>query len=139
MYIQDVDNVYDVIWTGNITYGDIHHQTEVDYSYYNFEEADTGMLFNLFEMYEQEAERIGGKGLVQPAYDYVLKCSHVFNLLDARGALSVAERTSYIGRIRHLARLCARAYLDQREQLGYPLIKNPEQRDALQLSEPENN
>ncbi len=139
MYIQEVDNVYDVIWTGNITYGDIHHQTEVDYSYYNFEEADTGMLFNLFEMYEQEAERIGGKGLVQPAYDYVLKCSHVFNLLDARGALSVAERTSYIGRIRHLARLCARAYLDQREQLGYPLIKNPEQRDALQLSEPENN
>lgn len=97
------------------------------------------MLFNLFEMYEQEAERIGGKGLVQPAYDYVLKCSHVFNLLDARGALSVAERTSYIGRVRHLARLCARAYLDQREQLGYPLIKNPEQRDALQLSEPENN
>ncbi len=131
MYIQGVDSVFDVIWTDGITYGDIHHQTEVDYSYYNFEEADIKMLFTLFEMYEKEAERISGKGLVQPAYDYVLKCSHTFNLLDARGALSVSERTAYIGRVRRLARLCAKAYLDQREQLGYPLLKDEALREQL--------
>ena len=131
MYIQGVDSVFDVILTDVITYGDIHHQTEVDYSYYNFEEADIKMLFTLFEMYEKEAERISGKGLVQPAYDYVLKCSHTFNLLDARGALSVSERTAYIGRVRHLARLCAKAYLDQREQLGYPLLKDEALREQL--------
>jgi glycyl-tRNA synthetase alpha chain len=131
MYIQGVDSVFDVIWTDGITYGDIHHQTEVDYSYYNFEEADIKMLFTLFEMYEKEAERISAKGLVQPAYDYVLKCSHTFNLLDARGALSVSERTAYIGRVRHLARLCAKAYLDQREQLGYPLLKDEALREQL--------
>ncbi|MFY9139148.1 MAG: glycine--tRNA ligase subunit alpha, partial [Thermacetogeniaceae bacterium] len=110
---------------------DIHHQTEVDYSYYNFEEADIKMLFTLFEMYEKEAERISAKGLVQPAYDYVLKCSHAFNLLDARGALSVSERTAYIGRVRRLARLCAKAYLEQREKLGYPLLKDEALREQL--------
>ncbi|MGB4043340.1 MAG: glycine--tRNA ligase subunit alpha, partial [Thermacetogeniaceae bacterium] len=131
MYIQGVDNVFDVIWTDGITYGEIHHQTEVDYSYYNFEEADIEMLFTLFEMYEKEAERISAKGLVQPAYDYVLKCSHTFNLLDARGALSVSERTAYIGRVRRLARLCAKAYLEQREKLGYPLLKDEALREQL--------
>jgi glycyl-tRNA synthetase alpha chain len=139
MYIQDVDSVYDINWTAGVTYGDIHHQTEVDYSRYNFEEADAGMLFTLFEMYEQEAERISGKGLAQPAYDYVLKCSHVFNLLDARGALSVSERTAYIGRVRRVACFCARAYLDQRERLGFPLIKDPEERAARGLVSLENN
>lgn len=133
MYIQGVDSVYDINWTGNITYGDIHHQTEVDYSHYNFEEADTKMLFTLFEMYEQEAERIAVKGLAQPAYDYTLKCSHTFNLLDARGALSVSERASFIGRVRHLARLCAQAYLDQRSKLNFPLIKDQAARDRLEL------
>lgn len=133
MYIQQVDNVYDVLWTEGVTYGDVHHQTEVDYSIYNFEEADIGMLFTLFDMYEQEAERVSDKGLVQPAYDYVLKCSHVFNLLDARGALSVSERTSFIGRVRHLARRCAKVYLEQRERLGYPLLKDSEQRECLGL------
>ncbi len=131
MYIQGVDSVFDIIWTDGITYGDIHHQTEVDYSYYNFEEADIKMLFTLFEMYEKEAERISAKGLVQPAYDYVLKCSHAFNLLDARGALSVSERTAYIGRVRRLARLCAKAYLEQREKLGYPLLKDEALREQL--------
>ncbi len=134
MYIQEVDNVYDVIWKDNIVYGDIHHQSEVDFSRYNFEEADTEMLFKLFEMYEQEAEQIGRKGLAQPAYDYVLKCSHTFNLLDARGALSVSERTAYIGKVRHLARLSAKAYLEQREELSYPLIKDPEKRKKMDLS-----
>ncbi|MGI5927505.1 MAG: glycine--tRNA ligase subunit alpha [Thermacetogeniaceae bacterium] len=131
MYIQGVDSVFDIIWTDGITYGDIHHQTEVDYSYYNFEEADIKMLFTLFEMYEKEAERISAKGLVQPAYDYVLKCSHAFNLLDARGALSVSERTAYIGRVRRLASLCAKAYLEQREKLGYPLLKDEALREQL--------
>jgi len=134
MYIQGVDSVFDVVWTDGITYGDIHHQTEVDYSYYNFEEADINMLFTLFEMYEKEAERISAKGLVQPAYDYVLKCSHTFNLLDARGALSVSERTAYIGRVRRLARLCAKAYLEQRERLGYPLLKDEALREQLLIS-----
>ena len=100
---------------------------EVDYSYYNFEKADIKMLFTLFEMYEKEETL--SKGLVQPAYDYA-KCS-TFNLLDARGALSVSERTAYIGRVRHLARLCAKAYLDQREQLGYPLLKDEALREQL--------
>lgn len=133
MYIQQVDNVFDIVWTGGVTYGDIHHQTEVDYSRYNFEEADTGMLFTLFDMYEREAVRVSEKSLVQPAYDYVLKCSHTFNLLDARGALSVSERTSFIGRVRHLARLCAQAYLEQRRWLGYPLLKDPAERERLGL------
>src|SRR5208337_126932 len=132
-YIQEVDSVYDLIWTGNITYGDVHHQSEVDYSRYNFEVADTGMLFTLFDMFEQEASRVVAQGLAQPAYDYVLKCSHTFNLLDARSAISVSERTSYIGRVRHLARLCAEAYLAQRERLGYPLLKDSNARLALGL------
>jgi glycyl-tRNA synthetase alpha chain len=100
----------------------------VDYSCYNFEVADTRMLFTLFDMFEQEAARVVARELVQPAYDYVLKCSHTFNLLDARGAISVSERTSYIGRVRHLARLCAEAYLGQRERLGYPLLQRSETR-----------
>ncbi|BCV20582.1 glycine--tRNA ligase subunit alpha [Moorella sp. Hama-1] len=124
MYIQQVNSVYDIEWVDGITYGDIHHQTEVDYSHYNFTVADTSMLAGLFNAYEAEAMRVVEKGLVQPAYDYVLKCSHTFNLLDARGAISVTERTAYIGRVRHLARLCAAAYLEQRERLGYPLLKD---------------
>ncbi len=128
MYIQRVNNVYDIEWIDGITYGDIHHQAEVDYSYYNFNDADTAMLINLFNIHEQEAKRIAEKDLVQPAYDHVLKCSHTFNLLDARGAISVAERTAYIGRVRHLARLCAAAYLKQREQLGYPLLKDKKEK-----------
>ncbi|NLO90062.1 MAG: glycine--tRNA ligase subunit alpha [Clostridia bacterium] len=122
-FIQKKDNVFDVIWSGNITYGDVHHQNEVEYSVYNFEAADVDLLFNLFDLYEKECLRIIKKELVQPAYDYCLKCSHIFNLLDARGAISVTERTNYITRVRHLARLCAEAYLEQRERMGYPLLK----------------
>lgn len=129
MYIQEVENVYDIIWSGDITYGDIFHENEYEQSVYNFELADTDLLFDLFGKYEAEAVRIIEKGYVLPAYDYVLKCSHVFNLLDSRGAISISERTTFIGRVRKLARLCAKAYLAQREKLGYPLLKGEVQHD----------
>lgn len=127
MYIQGRENVYDVEWVNGITYGDIFHQNEVEQSHYNFEAADTDMLFQLFDTYEKEALRVVELGFVLPAYDYVLKCSHTFNLLDARGAISVSERTAFIGRVRTMARLCAQGYLDQREKLGYPLLKGEKQ------------
>lgn len=123
MYLQNVDNVYDLQWNENLKYGDIHHQGEVEGSKYNFDEADIDMLFKLFEMYEKESLRLIEKGLVLPSYDYCLKCSHTFNMLDARNAISVTERTGYIGRIRNLAKLCAEKYVMQREELGFPLLK----------------
>ncbi len=123
MYLQGVDNVYDLEWVDGIKYGDIHHQTEVEFSHYNFEEADTDMLFQLFNMYEKESLQLVGKDLVFPAYDFVLKCSHAFNLLDARNAISVTERASYIGRVRNMAKMCAEGYVKQREKLGFPLLK----------------
>ncbi|KLU65978.1 MULTISPECIES: glycine--tRNA ligase subunit alpha [Desulfosporosinus] len=129
-YIQDKDSVYDIEWVGDVTYGDIYLQNEIDYSHYNFEVADIEALQTWFDMYEREAKRVVEKGLVLPAYDYVLKCSHTFNLLDARGAISVTERTSYIGRVRALARLCAQAYVEQREKLGFPLLKNNSQKEV---------
>ena len=106
-----------------MSYGDVHHRTEVEFSRYNFEEADTKMLFTLFDMYEAESKRLMEKGLYLPAYDFCLKCSHTFNLLDARGAISVAERTRFIGRVRALARGSAEGYLKTREELGFPLLK----------------
>ena len=123
MYLQGVENVFEVIWKKGITYGDIHHQGEVEFSRYNFEEADVEMLFRLFEMYEAEAKRLVDRGLVLPAYDYCLKCSHTFNLLEARGAISVTERMGFILRVRDIARRCAEAYLKQREEMGYPLLR----------------
>jgi glycyl-tRNA synthetase alpha chain len=123
MYIQKVASVYDLEWSKGITYGDVHHQSEVEHSIYNFEQADVDMLFRLFDMYEAESLRIIGLKLVLPAYDYCLKCSHTFNLLNARGAISVAERSSLIGRVRQMARLCAEGYLKQREEMGFPLLK----------------
>ena len=122
MHLQQKDNVYDLKWTNTITYGDIHHQGEVEFSKYNFEESDPKMLFKLFNVYEKESRIILAKGLVLPAYDYCLKCSHVFNLLEARGAISVTERTGYIARVRNLARGIAEAYLKQRKDLGFPLL-----------------
>jgi glycyl-tRNA synthetase alpha chain len=124
MYIQGIDNVYDLQWTDKVKYGDVHHRSEVEFSIYNFEIADIPMLRKLFDTYEQEALHIAEKNLALPAYDYCLKCSHTFNLLNARGAISVAERTSYIGRVRNLARISAELYLKQREEMGYPLLKN---------------
>ena len=135
MFIQKVDSVYDIEWVDGITYGDVHHQSEVEHSTYNFEIANIDMLFKVYDMFEQEAKDILQAGLVLPAYDYILKCSHTFNLLDARNAISVAERQNYIARVRQLARLAAEAYVAQREKLGYPLIKEPEMRKALGLGE----
>ncbi len=123
MYLQGIDNVYDLNWSRDITYGEIHHKGEVEFSQYNFEQADVDMLFRLFEMFDAESLRCIEKDLVLPAYDYCLKCSHTFNLLDARGAISVAERTRYIGRVRHLARLSAEGYLRQREAMGFPMMR----------------
>ena len=122
MYIQEIDNVYDLKWNDQVTYGDVHHHSEVEWSFYNFQHADVEMLRKFFDMCEAESIRMAEKELVLPTYDYCLKCSHLFNLLNARGAISVAERTSYIGRVRNLARLSAEGYLKQREKMGYPLM-----------------
>jgi len=123
MYLQNIDNVYDLNWNGALKYGDVHLQTEKQFSRYNFETSGKERLFKWFEMYEQEARDLLESELVLPAYDYTLKCSHAFNLLDARGAISVTERTGFIGRVRKLARLCADGYLTQREGMGFPLLK----------------
>jgi len=123
MFIQEKDNIYDVMWSQNISYGDIFHEAEYEHSKYNFELADTKMLFESFNLFEKEANAIIGKNLVLPAYDYVLKCSHIFNILDARGAISVTERARFIGRIRDLAKLTAAAYLLQREKMKFPLMR----------------
>ena len=103
-------------------YGDVHHQGEVEYSKHNFELANVPMLFQLFDLYEAESEKLAEASLVLPAYDYCLKCSHAFNLLDARRAISVAERTRFIGRVRKLARECCALYARQREEMGHPLM-----------------
>jgi glycyl-tRNA synthetase alpha chain len=126
MYLQGVDNVYDLKWNDVIKYGDVHHQQEVEQSTYNFEKADINFLLDLFTRYEAESMRVIGESLILPAYEYCLKCSHTFNLLDARGAISVTERTGYIARIRNLARACAEGYLKQREVMGFPLLKRTE-------------
>jgi len=123
MYLQDVDSVYDIAWNDEITYGEIFHQAEVEFSRFNFEEADVAKMIEFFNAYEAEAEKLIGKDLVLPAYDYCLKCSHVFNLLDARKAISVSERTRYIGRIRNIVRNVAEAYVAQRKNMGFPLLK----------------
>lgn len=125
MYLQEVDAIASIRWNSALTYGDVHLQGEIEQSTYNFEASDPERLFTLFSLYQQEAEQLLEKQLVLPSLDYVLKCSHTFNLLDARGVISVAERTRYIGRIRGLARRVAQAYVQQREALGFPLLKEP--------------
>ena len=122
MYLQDVDNIFDIEWCKGIKYGDIFKQAEYEHTVYSFESANIESLSTLFNMYEEEAKATIKEGLVLPCYDYVLKCSHVFNVLDARGAISVTERTHYISRVRNLAKLVAQRYLEQREELGYPLL-----------------
>jgi glycyl-tRNA synthetase alpha chain len=121
-YIQDKENVFDLEWTEGYTVRDIFLMPEYEHSKYTFETSDTDMLFQLFSTYEKEANRQMEEGLVHPAYDYVLKCSHTFNLLDAKGAISVTERTGYIGRVRNLARKVAKTYYDEREKLGFPML-----------------
>jgi glycyl-tRNA synthetase alpha chain len=123
MYLQGKESVYDLVWTPGVTYGDVYHQNEVEQSRYNFELANPDLLFNLFTSYEQEAKRLMEAQTVLPAYEMVMKCSHTFNLLDARGAISVTERAAYIGRVRALARSVAQAYYESRERLGFPMLK----------------
>ncbi len=125
MYIQGVDNVFDIQWNDHLTYRDVHHRSEFEFSHYNFNVADVDLHFRLFDMYEKECLSVlefESIDLVLPAYDYVLKCSHVFNILDARGAISVTERVGYIARVRNLARKCAEKYLQTREEMGFPLL-----------------
>jgi len=123
MYLQDVASIFDVRWIGDLTYGDVYHEDEVQFSRYNFDVADVAMMLKLFDTYEAECRRMLEAELVLPALDYVLKCSHAFNLLDARGAISVSERTSYIGRVRNLARGVAEGYVVLREKLGFPMLQ----------------
>jgi glycyl-tRNA synthetase alpha chain len=123
MYLQGVDSVYDIAWNNEVSYGEIFHQAEIEHSTFNFEEADVAVLIDYFNTCEAQAKRIIERGLILPTYDFCLKCSHTFNLLDARKAISVAERTRYIGRIRRLTRLVAEKYVAQREDMGYPLLK----------------
>ena len=123
MYLQNVENVFELEWTKGITYREVFHTNEVEMSAYAFRESDSEMLFALFGSYEKECHRLLEKDLPLPAYDYVLKCSHTFNLLDARGAISVTERANLIKRIRDQARLVAEGYLRVRERLGYPLLR----------------
>lgn len=126
-YIQEVDNVYDLEWTDGVLYGDIFKEPEYEHSKYAFEESNQDMLLQMFGMYEKEAIRLIDLGLVHPAYDYVLKCSHTFNLLDARGAVSVTERAGYLHRIRNMARKIAKAFVNEREKLGFPLLNQEEE------------
>jgi glycyl-tRNA synthetase alpha chain len=123
MYLQGVESVYDIAWNDEVTYGQIFHQAEIEFSTFNFEEADVEKLLMFFNAYEEEALKLVEKKLLLPAYDYCLKCSHTFNLLDARKAISVNERTRYIGRIRNIARKVAETYVAQREEMGHPLLK----------------
>jgi glycyl-tRNA synthetase alpha chain len=122
MYLQGRESVYDLVWTPGVTYGDVYHQNEVEQSRYNFELANTALLFTLFSSFEKEAERLMQAQAVLPAYEMVMKCSHTFNLLDARGAISVTERAAYIGRVRALSRAVAQAYFESRERLGFPML-----------------
>jgi glycyl-tRNA synthetase alpha chain len=129
MYLQGVENVYDLVWTTweengvtkKLTYGDVFHQNEVEQSTYNFEHSNAEFLFSLFSNYEAEAKRLLAVPLTLPAYEMILKAAHTFNLLDARGAISVTERAAYIGRIRNLSRAVAQAYFESREKLGFPM------------------
>ena len=122
MYLQGVESVYDLVWTDGVKYRDVFHQNEVEQSTYNFEHANAPMLFRHFDEYEAEAQRLIAAELALPAYEMVMKCSHSFNLLDARGAISVTERAAYIGRVRALARAVANAYHASRERLGFPML-----------------
>jgi glycyl-tRNA synthetase alpha chain len=125
MFLNGVANVFDLEWAPGVSYGDVRRQEEIEFSRHNFEAADVPLLNRLFEQYETEGHRLLKLGLVLPSYDYALRCSHTFNVLEARGAISVTERTGFIQRVRRLAVACARDYLKAREKLGFPLLKPP--------------
>ncbi len=131
MYLQDVENVFDVEWVKGVRYREVFQQNEREMSEYSFRASDPKMLFALFETYEAECRRLLERKLPLPAYDYCLKCSHTFNNLDARGAISVTERAATIGRVRALASGCAREYLETREKLGFPLLPPALRQKAL--------
>ena len=122
MYLQGVESVYDLRWTEGLLYRDVFHQNEVEQSRYNFELANTSLLLHQFDAFEAEAQKLIEHQLALPAYEMVMKCSHSFNLLDARGAISVTERAAYIGRVRALARKVAQTYYDARQALGFPML-----------------
>ncbi len=124
VYLQGVENIFDLTWTPGVSYGDVYHQNEVEQSKYNFEHSNVAWLLEQFNQHELEAKRLMEAGLALPGFEQVMKCSHTFNMLDARGAISVTERAAYIGRVRQLSRLVAQAYYDSREALGFPLLKN---------------
>jgi len=134
MYLQGVESVYDLVWTDRdgyrLTYRDVFHQNEVEQSTYNFEHANATVLFQHFNDFEAQAKRLMEVPLALPAYEAALKAAHTFNLLDARGAISVTERAAYIGRIRNLSRAVAQAYYDSREALGFPMLNNHEAKAA---------
>ncbi|MDE1547898.1 glycine--tRNA ligase subunit alpha [Jeotgalibaca caeni] len=130
-YIQDVENVYDLDWTEGVKYGEIFYQPEFEHSKYSFEESDPKLLMNLFEAYNEEALKQIENGLVHPAYDYVLKCSHAFNLLDARGVISATDRAGFLARIRNMARKLAKAFVEKRKELGYPLLPEADRERLL--------
>jgi glycyl-tRNA synthetase alpha chain len=139
MYLQGKENVFDLVWSTwaqngtpyTLTYGDVYHQNEVEQSIYNFEQSNTAKLFELFALYESEARRLLQAKLPLPGYEMILKAAHAFNLLDARGAISVTERAGYLGRIRALSRLVAQTYVDSRRRLGFPMLP-----DALRANLP---
>ena len=123
MYLQGVDDIMEVEWGNGVKWGELFKETEREFSIFHFEAVDVDFYFSIFEKYYSEAKRLLEMGLIMPPYDYVLKCSHIFNVLDARGAISVSERTSYIARIRELARMVAMGYVKKREEMGFPLLK----------------
>lgn len=126
-YIQDVNSVFDLEWGDGVKYRDIFKQPEYEHSKYAFEESDQDQLLKFFDIYEATAKRLLSQNLIHPAYDYILKCSHTFNLLDARGAVSVTERAGYLSRIRNLAHLAAKGFVEEREKRGFPLLKHQEE------------
>lgn len=123
MYLQEKESIFELDWNETVTYGDLYHQNEVEQSRFNFEESNPEMLLRHFTDYEKEALALVDKGLLWPAYDYTMKSSHTFNLLDARGAISITERTGYIARVRNIASSVARLFAEQRKEMGYPLLK----------------
>jgi glycyl-tRNA synthetase alpha chain len=125
MYLQNIDNVFDLKWNENLTYRDMHFRSEFEFSHYNFNIADIDLHFKLFDLYEKECLAVleyDKTDIILPAYDYVLKCSHAFNMLDARAAISVTERVGYITRVRNMARKCSIKYVQIREEMGHPLL-----------------
>jgi len=130
-YIQNVDSVFDLEWGHGVKYGEIFKEPEYENSKYSFEESNQEMLLHLFDDYEKEAKAQIKNGLVHPAYDYILKCSHTFNLLDARGAVSVTERAGYLARIRNMAKSVAKAFVQEREELGFPLLKDEDRKKEV--------